>query len=395
MKWENKGHEYDNIYGYIKKKKKLYLFGAGRDGKAVYDIMTNWLSEEFQILGFVDNNKTKQGKTYCGLPVLSYEEIKINMPNLAVIISIVGAKALHDIKEQLKSLGLHENEEFFHYSEFLSVYFAYAKNKLFIHNVSFLPSTVCNLRCECCLNFTPYMKNFEVRDWRQLIADIDIFFQVVDYVELFHVSGGEPLLYPKIAPLLRYIYDNYHTKIHSLETVTNGTILPSKEFIQVFHDYPITITVDDYREALPDRRERFDEVIHVLESAGGAGQLHIQHYDNWIDLAPFETDHSTWNNEQLIRHFDACHALMQEFRDGRLYICNYDAYASVAGIISELPETDSFSFRTYDKSQLKTLMEFRLGYSTRGYAELCKHCAGLFEINPNKVPPAKQIEDRI
>ena len=192
--------------------------------------------------------------------------------------------------------------------------------------------------------------------------------------------------------ILRYIFDNYHNQIHSLETVTNGTIIPSEEFLQVLHDYPITVTVDDYRKALPDKCDLFEKVIDKLSSAGGKGEIHIQTYDSWIDLAPFKTDHSTWNEEMLENHFDSCHALMQEFRNGKLYLCNYDAYASIAGIVSELPDNDVFDFRNYSKDKLRELMEFRLGYSEKGYAELCRHCAGLFSINKNKVMPGKQIE---
>ncbi len=392
MRWKNKGHEYDAVYKQIKTKKNVYIFGAGRDGKAVYDILTTWLAGDFRIIGFIDNDKDKQGTTYCGLPVIACEDIDISTPALAVVIGIVGAKVFQDIKEELRELGLQENRDFFHYSEFLSVYFAYAKQKLFIHNISFLPSTVCNLRCECCLNFTPYMDGFVVRKFDDLKADIDLFFRVVDYVELFHVSGGEPFMYPELPQLLRYIYDHYHQRIHSLETVTNGTVLPSAELIEVYRDLPITITVDDYREALPDKRERFHEVIHALQSVQGKGKFKIQHYDNWIDLAPTRTNHSDWSEERLGAHFDACHGLLQEFRDGKLYLCNYDAYAEVAGLIKKLPGQDMFDFHYYKPSQQKELMEFRLGYSERGYAELCKHCAGLFEINPHKVQPAKQVK---
>ena len=32
MKWQNKGHEYDEMYKEIEKKKSFYLFGAGDYG---------------------------------------------------------------------------------------------------------------------------------------------------------------------------------------------------------------------------------------------------------------------------------------------------------------------------------------------------------------------------
>lgn len=58
---------------------------------------------------------------------------------------------------------------------FMSVYFAYQREELYIPSISFLPSTKCNLNCEACLNFTPYMKEPMVRSWEIVKADVDMF----------------------------------------------------------------------------------------------------------------------------------------------------------------------------------------------------------------------------
>ena len=69
---------------------------------------------------------------------------------------------------------------------FLSVYYAYQLEKLYIPSISFLPSTHCNLNCEACLNFTPYLKHPMVRGWEEVKKDVDSFFECVDYIMLFH-----------------------------------------------------------------------------------------------------------------------------------------------------------------------------------------------------------------
>lgn len=391
MKWKNKCHEFDKVYDNIKLKNKLYLFGAGRDGEAVLKVINKLFPNDFEILGFIDNDKKKQGTVYCGLSVFSPDDKLFFDSDIAVIISIVGAKVFHSLKKQLDNMGLDENIDYFHSAIFLSVYAAYEKNLLFFHNVSFLPSTRCNLKCKACLNFTPYMEKFEERSFEQLKNDVDLFFDCVDYIDLFHVSGGEPFLYPHLAKLMRYIAQNYGEKINSLETTTNGTVIPPNDFLEVYREFPITVTLDDYREALPHYKNRFQSVADKFDSIKGKGKYNILRYDNWIDLAPFNTDNSAWPAEKLAKHFIDCHALLQEFRNGKLYLCNYAAYATVAGIMSELPKNDYYDFRKYNKSKLRELMEFRLGYSERGYAEFCKRCAGLFEINPHRVFPAEQI----
>ena len=298
----------------------------------------------------------------------------------------------NEVERQLFDYGYEKNVDFFHYQEFISVIAAYLHGDVYFPSVSFLPSTKCNLRCAVCLNFTPYIKNFEERSLDKLKKDVDIFFSCVDYVGIFHVSGGEPLLYHKLPELIKYIGDNYACKIYSLETVTNGTILPGEKFLQVYHDYPILITVDDYREALPEKADIFDKVINALEKTGGKGRYTIQKFDYWVDLACMKTDYSSWSDERLERHFDSCHALFQEFRDGELYLCNYEAYAAVAGITEGVSENGKYDFRKFDKSKVKELMEFRLGFSTKGYAEFCKRCAGMYSINPYKIKPGEQMK---
>ena len=253
MKWRNKGHEFDAVYECIKKKQKLYLYGAGEYGRRVLDIIRRKFGGRFSVEGFIDGDYKKQGNQYCGLPVYAPSDLKVDRETMGVVISIVGARISDEINNTLFGMGLKKDVDFFHYSVFLSVYFAYEKDMLFLHDVSFLPSTYCNLRCEACLNFTPYIDKFEVREWEDLLKDVDLFFSCVDYIETFHVSGGEPLLYPRIADLLKYIFENYGNQIYSLETVTNGTVIPKEDFLRVLHDIPIVITVDDYRDAMPEK----------------------------------------------------------------------------------------------------------------------------------------------
>lgn len=391
MKWINKGHEFDDAYLNIKNKDRFYLFGAGHDGAFVYDIIKKKYNN-INLAGFIDNDLEKQGDMYCGLRVYSLNEIDFVQENAGLIISIA-ASVTNDLEMQLSSYGLEKGKDFFHYYVFLSVFSAYEMDRLFIPTVSFLPSTKCNLRCEACLNFTPYIKKLTERSWADVKEDIDLFFKHVDYVGLFHISGGEPLLYSNISDLIEYISSTYGEKIHSLETVTNGTVIPSQKFLEAYRNSDITITLDDYREALPKYCETFDEVVSLLEQNRGRGKYIIKKYDEWIDLLPKKEDCSILtNNNELIDKYNSCHIPWQEYKNGKLYTCNYAAYAAVAGIVSEPDKGEYYDLELHSKEQDKELVEFRLGYSENGYAEFCKRCAGFLEVNRNIVKPAVQME---
>ena len=291
--------------------------------------------------------------------------------------------------EQLIKAGYKKDIDFFIIEEFISVYFAYKHDKVYFSSISFLPSTACNLNCRNCLNFNPFAKQFYVREWDALVKDVDLFFSCVDHIMLFHVSGGEPFIYKHTADLIEYIDKNYGDRIDTLRTVTNGTQVPKDEVLEKLSKCNVEITVDDYREAVPRFNDRFDELIKKLE------EYHIKYYinkaDSWIDLAPERTDYSKLTEVEMISHRDNCSQSWQELRDGKLYSCNYAAYATVAGIAGNQDLEEVYDLTQYSSDKRKELIEFRLGYTTKGYTNFCKKCRGFTPKNAEEVKPAIQI----
>lgn len=383
MRWEHKGHEYDEVYRQIEKKKRIYLFGAGEYGGFFMD----YFSKEFHVIGFIDSNPQKQNTLIRGKECISLEQVQLSEGE-AIVLTIsqyVRAGAV----EMLEKRGFCRNVDYFLIEEFLSVYYLYKYDKVYFLNLSFLPSTVCNLKCRHCLNFNPFAKQFYVREFDALKADVDLFFSCVDYVMLFHVSGGEPMLYKHIADLIEYIDSHYRDKIGKLRTVTNGTIIPSKEILQTLSKCNVEVTLDDYRDAVPKYKDNFDVICRKFE------EYQIPYYvnkvENWIDLAPEKTDYSQMSEEWLIRHRDECAQTWQELRDGKLYSCNYAAYATVAGIAGEQDLEEAYSLREHTQADKKHLVEFRLGYTTKGYTNFCKKCRGFTTTNGNVEIPAVQV----
>ena len=383
MKWKSKGHEYDRVYQKINEKKAFYLFGAGDYGKQFIRIFQS----EIQIKGYIDNDTSKQGMEVCNRPCYSLEDIELEADE-AIIITMSQIARVQPI-EQLNKAGYKKNNNYFIIEEFLSVYYVYKKDKVYLSSISFLPSTACNLNCKNCLNFNPFAKKFYVREWDELVRDVDLFFLCVDRIMLFHVSGGEPLIYKYTADLIEYINKNYGDRIDTLRTVTNGTIVPDERVLKKLSNCNVEITVDDYREEIPHFKERFDELIRKFE------EYHIKYYINkvnsWIDLAPERTDFSSKNDKWLEKHRESCSQSWQELRDGKLYSCNYAAYATVAGIAGEQDLEEVYDLNTFNNDRKKELIEFRLGYTTKGYTNFCKKCRGFTPDNTELVEVARQV----
>lgn len=385
MRWNNQGHEYDVMYKNMERINQIYLFGAGHDGAVVKHI----LSEKYKgmsIEGFIDNDMEKQGTMYLGLSVYALDEIKVQ-PQTAVVVTFA-SEFTGKIDAQLAEHGWTKNTNFFHYEEFISVLAAYRFQELFMPSIAILPTTRCNLRCKACLNFTTYIRQFKDRPFSAVKKDVDLFFQNVDYLGLLHISGGEPLLYPEIAKLVRYIDGNYGDRMYSFETVTNGTVKPGEDFLQALRDTRLRITVDDYREALPQFQEQIEENLERIRSYAGMDKVTLKRYEEWIDLYPYPQ--KNMGKEELVQKYDRCHVPWQEYRDGKLYTCNYAAFAAEAGLVEEPDSAETYDLSAHNKEKMKAAMEFRLGYSEKGYAEFCKKCAGYLEINPHKVKPAVQ-----
>lgn len=384
MKWKNKGHEYDETYYQMENKKRFYLFGAGDYGRQFY----NNFKKEVKIVGFVDNDVKKQKMCICGVPCYSLSQVELNETD-GIIVTMSQIARVKPV-EQLKEAGYIKDKDFFIIEEFISVYYAYKHHKVYFSSISFLPSTACNLNCRNCLNFNPFAKHFYVREWDELIKDVDLFFSCVDYIMIFHVSGGEPLIYKHIADLIEYIDKNYGDRIGTLRTVTNGTVVPQEEILKKLSKCNIEVTVDDYRDAIPSCKDQFDQLIQKLE------EYHIRYYinkvDSWIDLAPERTDYSYLPDEQLVKHRSDCNQSCQELRDGKIYSCNYAAYATVAGIAGEEDTEEVYDIKQYTPEQQKELIEFRLGYTTKGYTNFCKKCRGFVIENAEEVQPAVQVE---
>lgn len=386
MKWKNKGHEYDTAYEEIKCLKGVYLFGAGHDGRLVYCVMTERYTR-IPVLGFVDNNPEKTGEKMCGLPICAPEDIRPD-DGVGLVVSF-SSEFTKSIDTQLTKNGWTQGKNFWHYEEFLSIYAAYEYGQTFFSSICILPTTACNLKCKECLNFTTYIKKFEQQPLERMKAEVDLYFRCVDYTGLFFLSGGEPLLYPHLPELLEYIADTYSDRMYEFGMVTNGTILPGERLLDAMKDRNIMLTIDDYRDVLPEKEKQIDETIRIFQENIPEHRISVRKYDEWISLYPHPVTETT--KEQLIDKYNRCHCPWQEYRNGELFSCNYASFADKAGISQADVSKEAYSLETYTPEHRKELMEFRLGYTEKGYVEFCKICSGYMDMNSYRVKAAEQV----
>lgn len=396
MKWSNKGHQFDTL-GKVFENRKIYLYGAGGDYSAPYLAYLEKCGLGEMVDGFIDHNYRNMPDGYLGKPVYSPDKLFLEHDRNHIIIVALREPLKTQIMDRLVRAGYPENAECFTWDRFvhnlndiiLPVYAMYAQERLILSSACIIPSTVCNLKCRDCLNFTPYIKQFEIRELEEVCRDVDLLFTWVDYTFKFQISGGEPLLYKRFADLVEYIGVHYRNKIDVFETVLNGTVVPSDEVCTVMKKYQMTVVLDDYRANIASQIDRRAEIIKQIEKHD---LLWVDNkVEEWFDLDILHTDNSGQSEEDLAEYFDICNNPWHCYEKGKMYACNFDRFASKAGLNEDVPEA-SFDFREMTKEKKKELLEFTLNYNEKGYVPLCKKCAGWADMNKNRVPVAVQVE---
>lgn len=395
MKWEKKGHEFDDIGYLLKDKRNIFIYGAGESSRELIQLLekinfwTNWK------IFLIDGDQKKQEEGVDGYAVLKPEIFfAMEKKDFFVIAGAVG-KTGDEIYSILVSRLPKDTiifKSFYFIHTYLSVYFAYEHNKVFFASESILPSTLCNLNCRDCLNFTPYIKNHCTDTLEELKQTTDLFFSAVDLVYRFQITGGEPLLYKQLLPFLEYIDANYREKILRFEMVTNGTIVPDDATCRFFKEKNMYIFLDDYRMSLPDGEERYQQVKNKLLSYNIA--FADNHVDEWMRMYVPEEDESSmeYSESALIKKYSACSVPWSTLWRGTISSCNYALYAAKAGLCNL---GEMYDLKDFTAEKKKELVEFRLGFNEKGYVDFCKKCGGWININKRWCTPAIQVERKV
>lgn len=383
MKWTNKGHQFDRFGEIFSDELKVYIYGAGENGK---DLFSRMLFADC-VEAFIDNDTRKIGDEFCSKKVLSLYEFMSKKKNKHIVIIAQSICNTVLSKQQILNAGYIEGKNLFDYHSFISFYMpifaAYSWNKIYIPTVSMLMTTLCNLDCRGCLNFTHVNKCKKHYQLEQLKENVDALFSQVNRVGLFHLCGGEPLLYPHFNEIMNYISKKYRNKISEFGITTNGTIIPSDELCTQMHKANMSVWVDDYRKNVEIANKTYQITIDKLKDFGV--KYYANYVDEWINI---EKENPDSEEEKNIVKCTLCSIPFVSLKNKKLYGCNYSDYACEANIANE--SSGDYWELTQVNGNKNVLMEYIMGYSDNGYYSFCPKCEGSVAINFNKIPVAEQ-----
>lgn len=378
MQWRNKGHEFDQfakelIQIFQKKNCKIYIFGAGYWGIRLKNIL-----EQYSCFsGFIDNDEEKQKQGVDGEAVYSLDEYMKNLPQGLIVIA-VDKKNINAIKEQLMGEKLQHSIDFYEYGEFtkqiLPVISFYHYKKMYVELAQICVTERCTLNCEKCAHGCYNVsKSASDMPFDEVKKSADSFFEKVDLIEEFVLIGGEPLLYKQLADAIEYIGQRYRSQMIIFSITTNGTIIPSEEILKKCKKYNVLFRISNYSESLPYMKDKYKTLCNILSEHGIEYTIGPEELI-WMDYGFEYFDRGT-DEKQLCTAFDECRTPCREIRGNKYYYCVMARSVS-DNLNFNLGQDDYLDMDEIDIENRAILMEYEMGYSQKGYLEMCRYCRG-------------------
>lgn len=392
MKWQNRGHEFDQmaeeyIKTFQKKGEKIYIFGAGYLGNEVKNVVERLGC----FAGYIDNDTRKQESGINGIPVMSFKSYMC-LEQKGIIVIAVDRKYVSEIARQLTEKKLSIEKDFFVWDDFLRrtlpVLTAYYYDLAYVELAQISVTERCSLRCRKCAHACNYVDS-HAKDMTidEVYHSADVFFSKVDLCREFVLIGGEPLLYQKLQDAVSYIGGRYRKKMVHFCITTNGTILPKKELLTVCKQYNVLFRISNYSKELPHLAEKYKRLTGLLEADGIAYVLGDAD-EAWMDYGFGMVNRST-DEMELQKVFNQCQTPCREIRGGKYYFCVMARSVS-ENMGLDVGKEDFLDLEKLPTDYKKILTEFELGYSVKGYLDMCRHCNGA-DSKRLLIPAAEQV----
>lgn len=391
MKWTNRENEnipYTAAADMVRQNPFFCIYGAGLYGGQLYGLL-----KRFGLFDcFIDNSEEKQKNGYNGEPVISEAQFW-KKPVKPLVVIAASAVNTGDIKKHLQEKGLVYGTDFFTYEEFINKVFPviayFVFNKTYINLTQICVTERCSLKCKKCAHAC-YAVKADNQDFtlEQVKRSADAFFSKVDYVFEFVLIGGEPLLYRQLAEAVEYIGSKYRDKINIFSITTNGTIRPSDRLLSSCKRHDVLFRISNYSKQLP-RLEKQYRVLSELFEQNGVRYIVGAQDISWMDYG-FEYLERNADEKELINVFDSCDTPCHEIRENRFYFCVM-ARSVAENLSKNVGEDDYLDFdKLVSPDWKRELLEFILGYSQKGYLDMCNYCYGA-ECYKHPIPVAEQL----
>lgn len=255
-------------------------------------------------------------------------------------------------------------------------------------------TTFCNLKCKNCLAFIPYYEKKQNIAAAEAKIIIKKYFEVVDTVEHFTVTGGEPLLNKDVYEILCEVFRYKNQIVGSVDFVTNGTLMIPDNILDLFesHKQYAKIVLSNYGDELSTDIDKIEEKLRERDINYRISKFYGDdlYYNGWIDFS----DHSLkWKTvEERDKNASKCiHHCGRYFiiYDGEIHSCSRSYWRIRNHIIPKIE--GEYVPLVDEKYTLEYKREMLLEMVNKKSTTSCAHCVGLCNDVP-RVRPAVQLD---
>ena len=254
----------------------------------------------------------------------------------------------------------------------------YENNIIKIPQLEFNITTKCSLKCKDCCALIP--------DFNQQ-GHIDLSFQdfknqldkITEIASIRHliILGGEPLLNKDLPEIINYAAKN--SSIDLIRITTNGTIVPSKELLDVINQNPnrIYFYLSNYsNNSNLDKLLKYEEIKKVLHD----NHIRFQMVDSWNWLEEKGMAETPFSEEITKIKMDKCYRTKcNQILNGKFGICSKALGANELRI--------SNCKDIIDITKSINLREDLIKFFKQEIIDSCRYCI----ISDNTVQPALQL----
>ena len=238
-----------------------------------------------------------------------------------------------------------------------------------IPNLDVPLTTYCSLKCAFCSHCIPYANPPRHFEAEKIVDALDRLLSVA-FVACIGIMGGEPFVYPQITEFIeRYSKMHNRSKIGFTRIVTNGTVLPPKDFFAAYSKLENAyIYVSNYGK----KSGKIKELVSTCREYGIKTYV-CPYSDEWMVLGDV-MPRRNYNEKELRHLYAVCgsHSCVQ-LLNGRVYACGRTPLLNEDGLIP-FCETD---YCKVAEGDITTLSERLHEYLyEKPYLEGCRYCDG-------------------
>jgi organic radical activating enzyme len=266
---------------------------------------------------------------------------------------------------------------------------------IYVLNSSLSVTYRCNIKCKHCLQFNPYYAIDTDYDLQDVLKLVEQYFSIVDRVEKFTVSGGEPFLRSDL-PLIIDKMRQYQPQIGKIILTTNGTLLPSDALIEQLSSMScIEVNISNYGPSLSTEVEKIEQILTKrqirFETFSYSGD--DLRYGGWIDFTDHTLKHKTQKSireiAKLCANRNGGNIVLVP---GRMFVCFRVMRRFDLGIIDD--EEASYVDLNADMS-IKDLRNHTRKLLAAPYTPACAYCVGKYLEAPHLEPAIQLTNDEL